>query len=71
MLKAVGAASLDQLIDEVIPASIRLPKPLSLPAAESESHYLARLDGSRGEPWPPPFCVHVGDHRGCLTGHGV
>jgi glycine dehydrogenase len=44
MLKAVGAASLDQLMDEVIPASIRLPKPLSLPAAESESHYLARLE---------------------------
>jgi glycine dehydrogenase len=44
MLKAVGAASLDQLIDEVIPASIRLQRPLSLPPAESESSYLARLD---------------------------
>ncbi|HTM31153.1 MAG TPA: aminomethyl-transferring glycine dehydrogenase [Vicinamibacterales bacterium] len=44
MLKAVGAASLDQLIDQAIPASIRLPKPLSLPPAESESTYLARLE---------------------------
>ena len=44
MLKAVGAASLDQLIDEAIPASIRLAKPLSLPPAESESTYLARLE---------------------------
>ena len=35
MLKAVGAASLDQLIDQAIPASIRLPGPLSLPPAES------------------------------------
>ncbi len=43
MLKEVGAASLDQLIDEVIPASIRLKGPLDLPAAESESAYLARL----------------------------
>ena len=43
MLKQVGAASLDQLIDEVIPASIRLKGPLDLPAAESESAYLARL----------------------------
>ncbi len=43
MLKQVGAASLDQLIDEVIPASIRLKAPLDLPAAESESAYLARL----------------------------
>jgi glycine dehydrogenase len=44
MLKAVGAASLDQLIDEVVPASIRLPRPLTLPPAESESAYLGRLD---------------------------
>src|SRR6476660_9680250 len=45
MLKEVGAASLDQLIDEAIPASIRLKGPLNLPAAESESTYLARLKG--------------------------
>ena len=43
MLKEVGAASLDALIDEAIPASIRLKAPLDLPAAESESTYLARL----------------------------
>jgi glycine dehydrogenase len=43
MLNQVGATSLDQLIDEVIPASIRLKGPLDLPAAESESAYLARL----------------------------
>ena len=43
MLKAVGAASLDALIGEVIPSSIRLQAPLDLPAAESESEYLARL----------------------------
>ena len=43
MLKQVGAASLDVLIDEAIPASIRLKGPLDLPPAESESTYLARL----------------------------
>ena len=43
MLKAVGAASLDALIDEAIPASIRLKAPLNLPPAESESTYLSRL----------------------------
>jgi glycine dehydrogenase len=43
MLAAVGAASLDALIDEAIPASIRLDKPLRLPPAESESQYLGRL----------------------------
>jgi glycine dehydrogenase len=43
MLDAVGAASLDALIDEAIPASIRLTRPLDLPEAESESQYLARV----------------------------
>jgi glycine dehydrogenase len=45
MLHAVGAASLDALIDEAIPASIRLGAPLSLPPAETESQYLGRLKG--------------------------
>jgi glycine dehydrogenase len=31
MLEAVGASSLDALIDEVIPGSIRLDRPLDLP----------------------------------------
>ncbi len=43
MLKAVGAPSLDDLIDEAIPASIRIDERLDLPPAESESAYLARL----------------------------
>jgi glycine cleavage system P protein (glycine dehydrogenase) len=43
MLAAVGAASLDALMDEAIPASIRLKRPLSLPPAESEHAYLRRL----------------------------
>src|SRR5919108_4268668 len=43
MLDQIGAPSLDALIDETIPASIRLQRPLKLPEAESESQYLARL----------------------------
>ena len=43
MLEAVGAPTLDALMDEAIPASIRLKKPLSLPPAESEHQYLHRL----------------------------
>ena len=43
MLAAVGAPSLDALIDEAIPASIRLKAPLALPPAESEHQYLRRL----------------------------
>ncbi|MGH9203241.1 MAG: aminomethyl-transferring glycine dehydrogenase, partial [Vicinamibacterales bacterium] len=43
MLEAVGASSLDALIDEVIPISIRLKQPLNLPDPESEHEYLHRL----------------------------
>jgi glycine dehydrogenase len=43
MLEAIGASSLDSLIDEAIPASIRLKQPLTLPTAESEHQYLRRL----------------------------
>src|SRR5688500_6064383 len=43
MLEAIGAASLDALIDEAIPASIRLERTLTPPPPESEHHYLRRL----------------------------
>ena len=43
MLKVIGAPSLDALIDEAIPARIRLPKPLNLPDGESEYHFLREL----------------------------
>jgi len=43
MLKAIGVATLDQLIDETIPASIRLPKPLNLPAGLNEFEYLNHI----------------------------
>jgi glycine dehydrogenase len=43
MLKVVGAPSLDALMDEVIPASIRLQSPLDLPAGQTESEYLRNL----------------------------
>jgi glycine dehydrogenase len=43
MLAAIGVPSLDALIDEAIPASIRLQSPLKLPAPEPEHAYLRRL----------------------------
>jgi glycine dehydrogenase len=43
MLQRVGAPSLDALVDETIPASIRLDRPLLLPPAESEASFLDRL----------------------------
>ncbi|HXX65824.1 MAG TPA: aminomethyl-transferring glycine dehydrogenase [Polyangiaceae bacterium] len=43
MLRAVGAASVDQLIDETVPSSIRLKHPLVTPAAQTEHELLERL----------------------------
>jgi glycine dehydrogenase len=43
MLQTIGAPSLEALIDEAIPASIRLQTPLNLPPPESEYQYLRRL----------------------------
>jgi glycine dehydrogenase len=44
MLKAVGASSLDQLMDEAIPSRIRLEQPLRLPRGESEYHFLREFE---------------------------
>jgi glycine dehydrogenase len=43
MLKVVGAASLDALIDEAVPARIRLKAPLDLPEGHSEYQFLNEL----------------------------
>jgi glycine dehydrogenase len=43
MLHAVGARSLDGLVDEIVPGDIRLPTRLALTDAESEFEYLRRL----------------------------
>jgi glycine dehydrogenase len=43
MLKVLGYASLEALMDDVVPANIRLHKPLRLPAARGEREVLAAL----------------------------
>jgi glycine dehydrogenase len=43
MLQTVGVGSLDELIDQAIPSSIRRASPLQLPPAESEFTYLRQL----------------------------
>lgn len=43
MLETIGVNSLDQLIEETVPAKIRLKKPLNLPKALSEFDYLNNL----------------------------
>ncbi|MEY4517782.1 MAG: hypothetical protein RLZZ499_381 [Cyanobacteriota bacterium] len=43
MLQILGVDSLDALIEQTVPAAIRLNKPLQLPVAQSEAAALARL----------------------------
>ncbi len=43
MLKSVGVASLDELIDKTVPQGIRMQEALQLPAAVSESEYLQHI----------------------------
>jgi glycine cleavage system P protein (glycine dehydrogenase) len=53
MLREVGARSLDELIDQTVPASIRIAKPLDLPAAKSEHALLEQLHAiaAKNEIW--------------------
>ena len=43
MLQVVGVNSIDELIEQTVPATIRLKQPLNLPAAKSETEYLGAL----------------------------
>jgi glycine dehydrogenase len=43
MLKVVKAASVDEVINQTVPANIRLKQPLNLPAAQSEYTFLKEL----------------------------
>lgn len=43
MLQTIGVNSLDELIDQTVPAGIRLAEPLNTPAAVSEFEYLNEL----------------------------
>jgi glycine dehydrogenase len=43
MLQAIGVASLDQLIDETVPAAIRLKEPLNIPGALTERDFLKKF----------------------------
>ena len=53
MLVALGIPSLDVLVDETVPASIRLKRSLDLPAGISEAQLLERAKkiGSKNEIW--------------------
>jgi len=66
MLSVVGAESLDALIDETVPADIRLNKSLDLPAAKTEEEALAELASIIGENRIFQSCIGMGYSAGIL-----
>ncbi len=44
MLKVIGVKSIDELIDQTVPASIRLDKPLNLPEPVSEFDFIKQFE---------------------------
>jgi len=66
MLRAIGAASLDALMDEAIPASIRLPGPLQMAPPESEHGFLSRLRGIAARNRPMKSLIGLG-YSDCVT----
>ena len=66
MLESVGAASLEELIDQTVPAGIRSAGPLDLPAARTEEQALADLAAIAGENQIFQSCIGMGYHA-CFT----
>ncbi|MDP6609094.1 MAG: hypothetical protein QF463_08515, partial [Vicinamibacterales bacterium] len=66
MLEVVGAESLDVLVDQTIPKSIRLPRPLELPEPESEHACLDRLRRIAGKNRGYRSYLGMG-YYGCIT----
>ena len=60
MLATIGAASLDQLIDQTVPAAIRLPADLPLPAPRREHEALADLKALAGKNVINKSCIGMG-----------
>ncbi|WP_428827746.1 aminomethyl-transferring glycine dehydrogenase [Azonexus sp. IMCC34842] len=60
MLAAIGADSLDQLIDQTVPAAIRLPADLPLPTPQREHEALATLKAIAGKNVINKSCIGMG-----------
>ncbi len=66
MLKLIGAPSLDALMDEAIPASIRLPGPLDTVPPQSEQHFLSALRDVARRNRPMKSLIGLG-YSDCVT----
>ncbi len=60
MLKVVGAASLDALIEETVPAAIRSKQPLKLRPARAEYELLEELEGIAARNQVMRSCIGLG-----------
>ncbi|WP_265941622.1 aminomethyl-transferring glycine dehydrogenase [Dechloromonas sp. A34] len=60
MLAAIGADSLEQLIDQTVPAAIRLPADLALPAPRREHEALADLKAIASKNVVNKSCIGMG-----------
>ncbi len=66
MVAAVGAPSLDALIDEAVPSDIRLDGPLDVPGPETEAEFLARVRQVGQRNRPGRALIGLG-YYGCIT----
>ena len=66
MLAEVGAASLDELIDQTVPEAIRRRAALNLPAPLGEFDLIARLRGIAAKNQVHRSFIGMGYH-GCIT----
>ena len=60
MLAAIGAASLEQLIDQTVPATIRLPADVPLPPPKREHEALATLKAMASKNVVNKSCIGMG-----------
>ncbi|MFP5576963.1 MAG: aminomethyl-transferring glycine dehydrogenase [Acidimicrobiia bacterium] len=62
MLAAVGVSSLDELVDQAVPSSIRTTQPLDLPPAATEEEALAELRALAGRNVVRTAMIGLGYH---------
>jgi glycine dehydrogenase len=66
MLRFIGAGSLEELISQTVPDSIRMKKPLNLPAARSEYEFLKEFKELASRNKVFKSCIGLGYHD-CIT----
>src|SRR3954454_13101999 len=66
MLRTIGVASIDELIEQTIPSGIRLSASLDLPAPDTEAGYLRRLAQIAARNVPARSYIGMG-YYDCLT----